>query len=252
MRITVLGKSPAWQDPGGACSGYLIEEGGVRLLLDCGNGVLGKLREVCELTELDAIVISHLHADHFIDLVPCSYALAHSPLARGMERRPRLLLPPDGRQTLRRITGCWNDEGLVERSFDLREYADGEEVELGPLRVGFREVPHFIRTHAVRVRSADRSFTYGADCRPNEEIVAFARDTDLLMLEAAVEQPEADGDRGHLTAAEAGDHARRAGARRLVVTHYSADVDPERIRAQAEGAFGGPVELAHEGATYTV
>lgn len=252
MRITVLGKSPAWQDAGGACSGYLIEEDGRRLLLDCGNGVFGKLRAICDFTALDAIVISHLHADHFIDVIPYSYALAYSPGAQESRRRPRLLLPPGGRDTLRRITGAWNDEGLVERAFELHEYAVGEEVELGPLRLTFREVPHFIRTHAVRVHDANASFTYGADCRPNDEIVEFARDTDLLMLEAAVERPETDGDRGHLTAAEAGDHARRAGARRLVLTHYSSDHDEQRVRGEAERTFGGDVELAREGSAYTV
>ena len=75
MRITVLGKSPSWQDAGGACSGYLVEDGGTRLLLDCGNGVFAKLRERVDYTELDAVLISHLHADHFLDLVPYSYAL---------------------------------------------------------------------------------------------------------------------------------------------------------------------------------
>ena len=79
MRITVLGKSPAWQDAGGACSGYLVEEGETTLLLDCGNGVFGKLREHVDYTDVDAVVISHVHADHFIDLVPYSYALLLTP-----------------------------------------------------------------------------------------------------------------------------------------------------------------------------
>ena len=79
MRITVLGKSPSWQDAGGACSGYLIEDEGTTVLLDCGNGVFAKLRERFDYTELDALLISHLHADHFLDLVPYSYALTYAP-----------------------------------------------------------------------------------------------------------------------------------------------------------------------------
>ena len=79
MRITVLGKSPSWQDAGGACSGYLIEDGGVSLLLDCGNGVFSKLRLFRDYTELDAVLVSHLHADHFLDLVPYAYALTYAP-----------------------------------------------------------------------------------------------------------------------------------------------------------------------------
>lgn len=248
----MLGKSPAWQDAGGACSGYLVEVEGQRLLLDCGNGVFAKLREACDFTTVDAVVISHLHADHFIDLVPYAYALSYSHVARAAGSRPVLHVPPGGRETLRRITGAWHAEDLIEDAFELHEYDTSRELELGPLRVAFREVPHFIRTHAVRVRDADGSFTYGADCRPNDAIVELARDTDLLLLEATLEQPEEGGDRGHLTPAEAGEHARRAGARRLVLTHFSNDHDQTSAREQAERAFGGAVELAHERAVYEV
>ncbi len=79
MRITVLGKSPSWQDAGGACSGYLVEEDGFALLLDCGNGVFSKLRHYRDYVDIDAVLISHLHADHFLDLVPFSYALQYAP-----------------------------------------------------------------------------------------------------------------------------------------------------------------------------
>ena len=79
MRVTVLGKSPSWQDAAGACSGYLAQEQGARVLLDCGNGVFSKLRHVCDYVDVDAVVITHLHADHFLDLVPFSYALRYAP-----------------------------------------------------------------------------------------------------------------------------------------------------------------------------
>jgi ribonuclease BN (tRNA processing enzyme) len=250
VRITVLGKSPAWQDAGGACSGYLVEAGDCCLLLDCGNGVFAKLRAACDFTRVDAVVVSHLHADHFIDLVPYAYALAYAPQARG--RRPSLYAPPGARETFRRITGAWDAEELIEQAFDVHEYEAGVELALDGLRVRFHEVPHFIRTHAVQVRDGDASFTYGADCSPNEAIVAFARDTDLLLLEATLEEPEEQGTRGHLTPAEAGDHAHRAGARRLVLTHFSGDHDAARAVAEAQRTFGGPVELARERAVYQV
>ena len=79
MRLTVLGKSPSWQDAGGACSGYLVQDGDTRVLVDCGNGVFGKLRQRIDYVDVDAVVISHLHADHFLDLVPYSYALTYAP-----------------------------------------------------------------------------------------------------------------------------------------------------------------------------
>jgi len=252
MRITVLGKSPAWQDADGACSGYLVQAGGRCLLLDCGNGVFAKLRAARSFTDVCAVVISHLHADHFIDLVPYAYALAYSHQARAAGARPALYAPPGARETFRRIAGAWHAEELIEQSFELHEYDPAVELALDPLRVRFYEVPHFIRTHAVQVHADGATFTYGADCRPNDAIVEFARETDLLMLEATLEEPEGEGSRGHLTPAEAGEHARRAGARRLVLTHLSADHDMAWVRAEAERAFGGPVELASEGAVYDV
>jgi ribonuclease BN (tRNA processing enzyme) len=252
VRITVLGKSPAWQDAGGACSGYLVEGDNRCLLLDCGNGVFGKLRAARSFTDVCAVVISHLHADHFADLIPYAYALSYSHQARAAGARPALYAPPGARETFRRITGAWHAEELIEQAFDVSEYDASDELVLDPLHVRFHEVPHFIHTHAVQVRDGSRSFTYGADCRPNDAIVAFARETDLLMLEATLEQPDEGGARGHLTPAEAGEHARRAGARRLVLTHMSADHDASLALAEAERAFGGPVELAREGAVYDV
>lgn len=254
MKITVLGKSPAWQDPGGACSGYLVEEDGQTLLVDCGNGVFGKLREVVDYAEVDAVVVSHLHADHCFDLIPYSYALSYSPRARAFpHRRPTLYVPPGGRDVFRQITGAWNTPELVEQAFCLIEYDPEATIELGGLAIAFHAVPHYVATFAVQVRgAAATSFTFGADCRPNDAVVEFARGTDLLMLEATLDHPETHGERGHLTAYEAGEHAQRAGAKRLVLTHIASDADLEHARAEAQRAFGGPVEIAHERSVYRV
>lgn len=251
MKITVLGKSPAWQDAGGACSGYLVEEEDCCLLLDCGNGVFGKLRERRDYEQVDAVVVSHLHSDHCFDLIPYAYALSYSPRAREFPNpRPTLYSPPGGKDAFRTVTGTWGLPELIEQAFCLIEYGADSVLDLGPLQIRFHEVPHFIRTFAVQVTSRAGRFTFGADCCPNDALVEFARDSDLLMLEATLEQPEPDGHRGHLTAAEAGSHGRRAGARRLVLTHFEAGDHAERSRAQAEAEFGGPVELAAEGAVY--
>ena len=262
MQVTVLGKSPAWQDADGACSGYLIEEAGVRVVLDCGNGVFGKLRRYADYVDIDAVVISHLHADHFLDLVPFSYALKYAPRQQpvavggwpGTDRpaRPVLHVPEGGRDVFRRVVGAWGSEDLVETAFDLREYRPDDVLEIGPMRVRFREVPHFTQTQAVEITADGGRMTYGADHSPTDDLVDFARGTDLLLIEATLPRPERDGPRGHITPAEAGEHGRRAQARRLVLTHISDELDPEWARAEAEREFGGPVELAREGAAYTV
>jgi ribonuclease BN (tRNA processing enzyme) len=265
LRITVLGKSPAWQDIDGACSGYLVEHEGVHVLLDCGNGVFGKLRRFVDYVDVDAVLVSHMHADHFLDLIPYSYALTYAPRQQPVPvdrwpgtdtpARPRLIAPAGARETFRRVAGAWGPEQLVENAFDLAEYEPDERVQVGGLEARFREVPHFTHTHAVELRetgASARRFTFGADCRPSDDLVEFARDTDLLIIEATLPRPEREGVRGHLTPGEAGDHGRRAGARRLVLTHISDELDSEWAKREAEKAYGGAVEVAHEGAVYEV
>ena len=263
MRITVLGKSPSWQDIDGACSGYLIEDGDTALLLDCGNGVFSKLRRFIDYVDVDAVVLSHLHADHFLDLVPFSYALTYAPRQQPVPvhrwngtddpAHPVLHAPTGARDTFRRICGAWGPEDLIEGAFDLREYDVSQTIAVGGMRLRFAEVPHYTRTHAIEV-SANGSgrFVFGADTRPTDDLVAFAKGTDLLMVEATLPRPERQGPRGHLTPQEAGEHGRRAEAQRLVITHFSDELDSEWARAEAERGFGGPVEVAHEGATYDI
>lgn len=263
MRITVLGKSPSWQDVGGACSGYLVQDGATTVLVDCGNGVFGKLREHTDYLDVDAVVISHMHADHTLDLVPYAYALTYSPrqqplpvggyTGREVPARPALHVPPGAGATLRQICSAWNCPELVENAFGLHEYEPGGAVAIDGLVFRFGLVPHYIPTFAIRITAGGGtgpSVTYGADCSPNDEIVAFAQGTDLLILEATLARPERSGIRGHLTGLEAGDHARRAGVGRLVVTHIPDEIDQQLAREDAERAFGGPTDLAAEGAVF--
>jgi ribonuclease BN (tRNA processing enzyme) len=248
VRLTVLGKSPSFTDAGGACTGYLVEEGDVALLLDAGNGTFGRLRAARDYLAVDAVVVSHLHADHTLDLVPYAYALTYSPRRPDPPVRPALHVPPGAQAFFRRVVGAWGNEDLVEAAFALREYDPEEALAIGPLEVAFRPVPHFVPTQAVGLRGPGGRLVFGADHGPSEELVAFAREADLLLLEATLGEPG----EGHLTPAQAGEHARRAGARRLVLTHFSDEMDAGWARAEAERAYGGPVELAREGASYDV
>jgi ribonuclease BN (tRNA processing enzyme) len=259
----VLGKSPSWQDAGGACSGYLIEDGETSVLLDCGNGVFGKLRERIDYVDLDGVILSHLHADHFLDLIPYSYALIYAPKQQPVPvhtwpgtdspARPRLIAPPGATEVFRRVVGAWGNDDLIESAFAIEEYKPEDSVEIGGIEASFHPVPHFIDTYAVNITAGGKGkLTYGADTRPGEEIVEIARDADLLLIEATLPRPERTGLRGHLTPEEAGEHARRAGAKRVVITHISDELGDEWAREQAERGFGGPVEVASEGATYEV
>jgi ribonuclease BN (tRNA processing enzyme) len=262
VRVTVLGKSPSWQDVGGACSGYLVQEGEHALLLDCGNGVFSKLRRFLDYVDVSTVVISHLHADHFLDLVPFSYALTYAPRQQpvavggwpGTDKpaRPQLFAPVGAGEVFRQIVGCWGQEDLIEHAFDLHEYDAPDELTVGPFDIRFCEVPHYTPTYAVELRSNGSRMTYSADCSPNEELVEFAHATDMLLIEATLPRPERTGLRGHLTPSEAGDHGRRAGARKLVITHFSDELDADWAQTEAREAYGGPVELAAEGAVYAL
>ena len=262
MRVTVLGKSPAWQDAGGACSGYLVEHDGAALLIDCGNGVFAKLRERIDYTDVDAVAVTHMHADHFFDLFPFAYGLLLTPRQQPVPvagwpgtshpARPRLVAPVGAGATLRLISSAWGDEALVESAFSLEEYDASATVEVGPLELRFAEVPHYILTFAIEVRFDGGRVTFGADCRPNDALIEFARDTDLLVIEATLPRPERTGIRGHLTPAEAGEHARRANAKAAVLTHVSDELDAEWVAAEGASGFGAPVAVASEGATFEV
>jgi ribonuclease BN (tRNA processing enzyme) len=264
MRLTVLGKSPSWQDAGGACSGYLLEDAGTALLVDCGNGVFGKLRQRIDYVDVDAVVISHLHADHFLDLVPYSYALTYAPRQQPVPvngwpgtdnpARPYLHAPPGARDTFRRVVGAWGNDDLIENAFRLAEYDASSELEIGPLQVRFQPVPHFTETFAMCLTSQNGSgrIVYGADCSPTEALTDFASDADLLLMEATLPRPERTGKRGHLTPSEAGAQARAAGAKRLLLVHISDELDEDWARAEAADSFAGPVEVAREGAVYEV
>ena len=262
MRLTVLGKSPSWQDAGGACSGYLLQENDTAVLVDCGNGVFSKLRQKIDYVDVDAVVISHLHADHFLDLVPYAYALTYAPRQQpvpvppwpGTDKpaKPRLIAPPGARDIFRRVVGAWGNEDLIENAFVLEEYEESSTPEVGPLRFAFRSVPHFTETFAIKVSNGRGTLAYGADSRPSEELCKFAKGSDLFIVEATLPRPERTGIRGHLTPEEAGEHAKLAGVKRVVLTHISDELDATWARDQASKAFGRRVDVAREGAVYEV
>jgi ribonuclease BN (tRNA processing enzyme) len=210
------------------------------------------------------VVISHLHADHFLDLVPYSYALTYAPRQQpvpvppwpGTEHpaKPRLIAPPGARDTFRRVVGAWGNDDLIENAFKLEEYEESSEPEVGPLSFSFRSVPHFTETFAIRVasRNGGGNLAYGADSSPSEDLCKFVSGADLLVIEATLPRPERTGVRGHLTPEEAGEHAKQAGVKRVVITHISDELDSTWARTEASKAFGGPVQVAREGAVYEV
>jgi len=218
VKLTVVGCSPAWPNPGGAQSGYLLEGSG-KLLLDCGPGVLARLREDEGWPRVDAIAISHFHLDHWGDLVPWVWGRMFG-LGRDLEP-PELWLPPGGRAQLGAFGDRFGTTRMFEQAFSLKEYSDEEPFhaagfELRPIRV-----PHYtLRTYAFRVANERRTLAYSGDSGPSDELARLARDVDLFICEATLERGDLDGEpRGHLSVDEAVAAFHSSGARRLLLTH---------------------------------
>ena len=216
MQLRVVGCSPAWPNPGGAQSGYLVEADGRRLLLDCGPGVLPRLRQEEAWPRLDAIVITHFHLDHWGDLVPWAFGGLFG-AGRDVDP-PELWLPRGGRETVHGLDPVLYANAILEL-FPIHEYEEGVPFEAAGFRVVAHRMLHYaLESYGLRVANGTRTLAYSADSAPCEGLVELARDADLFLCEATLAQPE-HGIRGHLTADEAIDATASAGARRLVVIH---------------------------------
>lgn len=229
-----MGCSPAWPNPGGVQSGYLVEDGETRVLLDCGPGVLPQLLLQERWPRMDAIVLSHLHLDHWGDLVPWSYGVRWG-TGRGAPRMDLWV----GEGDAERLLDLIDHVGAVpvfEDAFTLREYAEETPFAIGPFELTGRVVPHYdIRCSALRVTGPDATVAYSADCGPNDAVVEVARDADLFLCEATLGEPE-PSPRGHLTEEEALETFDRSGARRLVIVHRPADLElPQAVERARDG-----------------
>lgn len=217
MRLTVIGCSPAWPNPGGAQSGYLVESDG-RLLLDCGPGVLARLRVAHGgWPQVDAVAITHFHLDHWGDLVPWIFGAAFGP---GRDAtRPQLWLPPGGRQTLQEHGERMSFAGQIDDVFDVHEYGEGSTFAAAGFEITPVELDHYSElTFGLRVANHSSTLAYSGDTGPSPGLVELARDADVFLCEATLKEPE-PAERGHLTEDEAIEAFRAAGARRLLVIH---------------------------------
>jgi ribonuclease BN (tRNA processing enzyme) len=217
VQVTVIGCSPAWPNAGGAQSGYLVEGDG-RLLLDCGNGVLARLREAHQgWPEVDAVAITHFHLDHWGDLVPWIFGASFGP---GHDApRPELWLPPGGIDKLRGYGRQLAFVDQIELAFEPREYEDATQFKAAGFDVIAYSLDHYSElTFGMRVTNASSTLAYSGDTGPTPRLAELARDADLFLCEATLLEPE-KSERGHLSEDEAIDAFNASGARRLVVIH---------------------------------
>src|SRR5215471_10541125 len=225
VQITVIGSSPAWPNPGGAHSGYLLEAEGQRLLVDCGPGVLGRLREREQWPAIDAIVITHFHLDHWGDLVPWVWGSFYLKQPPG---RPQVWVHPGGRSYLEGLGNRLGFPDMFERAFEMGEYSDNAPFLAAGFEVLPVRLPHYtLETYGFRIAHDELTIAYSGDSGPSERLAELARDADLFICEATLERGDLDGEpRGHLSAEEAIDAFSESGAQRLLLTHRPAELDP--------------------------
>jgi ribonuclease BN (tRNA processing enzyme) len=245
--LVVVGCSGSFPGPESPASCYLLEHEGSRILLDMGNGSLGPLARYADIYDIDAVVISHLHVDHFIDL--CSYYVALRYRPGGNTRPVAVWGPSDTGRRLVAAYGMRGDENVTEE-FEIRDM--DPQFSIGPFSIRTSRVVHPVEAYGIRVEAGGRVLAFSGDTGPTDRLVDLARGAHVALFEASfLDAPDNPTDL-HLTAREAAEHAARAGAERLVLTHLVPWNDRERTREQAVGHFPGELTLATPGLRITV
>jgi ribonuclease BN (tRNA processing enzyme) len=241
MRLTVLGGAGGFPPASGACSVYLIEHDGSRLLVDPGYAIVPRLLEILPPEAIDAVLVSHGHPDHVADLNP----LLRARLMRDDEspRLPAYALPDALGPVL-----ALDQITALKDACEVREFAAGERFQIGPFAIESRALPHSIPNAGVRISAGRASITYTGDAGPSDDLVELAGGTDLLLAEATYVDAVPSGNAGVLNSAlEVGRQARRAGAARLILTHLLPGTEPDASRAAAGRSFDDWIAVATPG-----
>ena len=246
MDLRVLGGSGAWPTAGQACSGYLLEHDGFRLLIDPGYAVLPRLLRFADAATVDAVLVSHGHPDHCADLNP----LLRS---RALRDDPAPAIPVFALPGALDAVLALDRPGLLDDAFELRPFEAGASFRIGPLAVETRALPHSVPNAGFRVTAGRASIVYTGDAAPDPALVELARDADLLLAEASFVDA-VPGEEGPTlsTALDSGRQAAAAHVGRLVLTHLLPGTDRGRSLGAARAAYLGPIRVARPGLTLTI
>jgi ribonuclease BN (tRNA processing enzyme) len=251
MKLTVIGCAGSFPGPDSPASCYLVEapfDGRTyRLLIDLGSGALGNLQRVCDLRDIDAIAISHLHADHCFDLSGFYVVSKYHP--DGPLDRIPVLAPAGAADHLATAYGIHDPVGMTEQ-FEFGEWQEGGTVQLGPFAVTSVLVDHPVPAFALRVAADGHTLVYTGDTGPTETLVELASSADLFLCEASFVESADNPPHLHLTGSEAGTYATRAGVGRLLVTHIPAWTDRAEVESDVKATWDGLYELVTAGSTY--
>jgi len=251
VRLTVVGASGSYPGPDSPASCYLLEaeqEGRTwRVLVDLGSGALGVLQRHIDPVTVDAVLLSHLHADHCLDL--CGFYVLRKYHPSGAQPRIPVWGPAGTDVRLAKAYDLDEDPGMNEE-FDFRPYAGV--IQIGPFTVTAVEVAHPVTAYGLRIECDGRTLAYSGDTGTCSALVATARDADFFLCEASFVESHTNPPNLHLTGAEAGRMATEAAARRLVLTHVPPWHDAQVMLREAAETYDGPLELAVPGQTYEI
>jgi len=252
MKLTVLGCSGSVPGPDSAASGYLLEADGYRLVIDLGHGAFGALQRYVDPADVDAILVSHLHADHCIDLTAYIVALRYGGAGyrvSGPDGRIPIIGPAGTRDRLEAAFDPYARKLGLHELFGFSTPASGE---LGPFALSFATMNHPVPTSAVRITYGERTLVYSGDTGESGALVSLAHEADVLLCEASVGPDEDYVPDLHLTGRQAGEHADRAGVGRLIVTHVPPWASRQVAAEEAASTFSGVVEIAEPAAEFLI
>jgi ribonuclease BN (tRNA processing enzyme) len=239
MKVTVIGCWGGFPKKREATSGYLFQEDGFNLLVDCGSGVLSQLQTYIDVEDLDAVLLSHYHHDHIADIGPLQFArLVKSQTGSKLPELP--------------IYGHRFNEVEFKR-LTYKDFTRGEEynpalpIQVGPFNISFLQTVHPVPCYAFRIEGKDQTVVYSADTSYQEDFFDFFRGADLLLMESNLYKGMDGRSIGHTTSEEAGILAKESNVGHLVLTHLPHFGDPELLVSEAREQFEGPVTLAHSG-----
>lgn len=251
MKLTIVGCAGSFPSAESPASCYLIEapyEGRTyRLVVDLGSGALGALQRYIDLREVDAIAISHLHADHCFDISGLYVVSKYHP--DGALPRIPVLAPQGAAERLATAYGIDDPVGMTEQ-FDFIGAVDRETVGFGPFTITPRLVEHPVAAFALRIETDAHTIAYSGDTGPTEVLDDVAASADLFLCEASFVESRVNPPNLHLTGAEAGEIATQVGVGRLLITHIPAWTDRAEVEADTKSTWDGPCDLVSPGSTY--
>jgi len=241
FEVTVLGSSGTYPTPDAPTTGFLLRSGESNVWLDAGTGTFANLQRHTNFFDLDAVVLSHLHLDHILDLYPFYYALRYSKESKG-PRGMKVYAPAGARERLEPLasSGGIHHAGF-EGFLDFHSIASGDKLNIGDFAFTFQQSIHPVETLGMRIEAGGKTLAYTADTGPSPELTKLAAGADVLIAEASMQEQQDNMTEVHMTAEQAGELAAQARVGWLVLTHIVPGLDHFKSLKQAAAKFGGVV-----------